>query len=102
MKILKLTIHPRSHTMERLKQRLSAAVQPEEIVRGLNRNFNAGVYQEGQEGRERVYVAPLGYFGIIPDIKRPGRHFCVTYYKGLPPSNVEPNAYLEWQLADQE
>jgi hypothetical protein len=97
MKYFKLTIHPSSHTMDRLKERMSISDEPEEVIRRLNQNFDAGVYQER---RRRIYVAPLGYFGIMPDRKQWGKHFCMTYYKGLAPFDAPINANLEWFLAD--
>jgi len=93
MREMKLIIHPRSHALSMLRFRLSVADSPEEIVRKLNQNFNAGVYQEG---KERVYVAALGYFGIMPSQHYEGRYFCTTFYKGKPPSDVQSNASIEW------
>lgn len=97
MKYFKLTIHPGSHTMARLKERMSISDEPEEVIRRLNQNFDAGIYEEK---RQRIYVAPLGYFGILPDRKRWGKHFCMTFYRGIPPFEFKVNTYLEWFLAD--
>jgi len=95
MRNLKLTINPKSHAMDRLKERLSIVNEPREVVSRLNQNFDAGFYEER---RERVYVGALGYFGIVPDRKYRERYYCMTFYIGKPPSNYRPSVTITWFL----
>lgn len=97
MKRLKITIHPKSHTIMRLRERLNVSSEPKQIIETLNGKFDTGFY-DGR--RKRVYVASLGYFGIGEDRKYKDRYFSLTFYQGLLPTNREPNASIKWFLDD--
>jgi len=92
---LNIVIRSRSHAMARIRERLQTGEDVKKIIASLNITFNAGFYDEG---RQRIYVGPLGYFGIGESRRHPDGYFAMTFYRGLPPPNYRPNANIVWLL----
>lgn len=98
MKSLNIIVNPYSHAMFRLIERLNIKEPSEKMIEQLNEKFSSGIYNSK---RRRVYIPPLGYFGIERHGKYKGKYFAATFYRGLPPSSLkEINVHVHWFLGE--